>query len=142
MGSPSTSPSEPSEEETGSSEEEETGSSEEEETSSSEEEVSPVEPTEAPVEPTKEPTDAPPCSICGEGQVVTNPDGMVDLGEVKIKCSDLQDHGQVGSIPAELCESIDVAECSCESTDVEPTEAPVEPTEAPVEPTEAPVEPT
>merc|ERR1712157_91043 len=118
MGSPSTSPSEPSEEETGSSEEEETGSSEEEETSSSEEEVSPVEPTEAPVEPTKEPTDAPPCSICGEGQVVTNPDGMVDLGAESIFCSELEQHGQEGTIPVSLCESIDnesidVTDCNC-----------------------------
>ena len=90
------------------------------------------------------------CLVCGDGQVVTNPDGIFSFaGYPDTPCDLLQEAGLTGQIPLAQCPFLPglvtpACECAPGDLPVEPTPAPivVAPTLAPVEPTDSPVEPT
>jgi hypothetical protein len=101
-----------------------------------------------------EPTDAPTpafyvCPICDEGEVVANPDDVVDAGPFgNFTCLDIVAAANAGLISEAQCllvQPLAQDVCECEAV-VDPTEAPADPTEAPTEeeadPTDAPVDPT
>lgn len=97
---------------------------------------------------------APPdgCLICGDGQVITNPDGIFEFpGQPITPCDILQQAGLDGIVPLDLCPLLVplIAVCECAPGDLPtegpaPTDAPVvPPTAPPVDPpTPAPVDPT
>ncbi|KAG7366552.1 beta-Ig-H3/fasciclin [Nitzschia inconspicua] len=121
-----------------------------------------LDPTEAPTKaPTKAPTTPSPveaptesfvCSICGEGKVVTNPDGVIDGGAAgTFACLEVVAAANAGLISEAQClllQPLAEAACGCEEEgdtvepEEDPTDAPVDPTDAPVDPTDAPVDPT
>ena len=43
-----------------------------------------------------------PCSVCGEGKIVTTPDAIFTVG-ISISCGELQETGQRGEIPEDKC---------------------------------------
>lgn len=94
--------------------------------------------------PTEAPTEAPTapfvCPVCGEGNVVTNPDGVVDLGDLgSFLCGE---GDNVTEAECLLLQPLAAEICGCEPESPDPTDAPVDPTDAPVDPTEAPLETT
>jgi hypothetical protein len=51
------------------------------------------------------------CFICGEGNEVTAPGGVVDLGGDTITCGELDLAGSMGFIPADFCPIIQQVSC-------------------------------
>ena len=83
----------------------------------------------------------PPCDICGAGNEITIPDGIVNVpGQPLISCADLQMVALDGFIPENFCPllpTVTGVTCGCApaAPAIAPTDAPVAP------PTDAPVAP-
>jgi hypothetical protein len=75
-----------------------------------------LEPTYATPYPTVTayPTYAEKCHVCGEGNHITDPDALVEIGSIAEKCGDLELDGLDGYIPPEACSKIQsLAQASC-----------------------------
>jgi hypothetical protein len=92
-----------------------------------------------------------PCSICGDGRIVTDPEGNITIPDLGVtSCADAEEMGENGELDATQCTDVPALareSCGCEDAPVaSPTEVPpaASPTEAPpvAAPTEAPAAPS
>lgn len=88
----------------------------------------------------------PPCFICGEGSVITNPDGIVVVPtQPELTCAQVETAGLEGFIAPNFCPFLSnyLDECFCAPTSpTSPTATPAPVTEAPVTPEPTSPKPT
>jgi len=57
----------------------------------------------------------PPCSVCGDGRVVTNPNGVVIIEDETLSCELYEEYGEEGFFDLIICKTANVfaGDCGC-----------------------------